>query len=388
VTSTNGSDADRRVGVFREYYLPRSETFVRDHLLHLESWKPLPITTNRLPDSLAVPGLDVIDGSQPQSLPLRIRRGLTRRLGGDTSRLGDAVLADVLRRSEISVVHAHFGTDAAVALPAARAARLPLVATFWGYDATVYPEILQETPSGALLLERWDELFEYSTVIAVSTFLRDELVRRGAPEGEIHVIPSGVPTDKLPWSEPPRDGGILFVGRLVGKKGCADLLRAVSALQHAPTVRIIGDGPLRADLEALAAQLGVDVEFLGVRDSRYVKEAMRAASIVAMPSQRAPDGDCEGMPLVSLEASAMGRPVVGYSHSGMVDSIVSGETGLLAPEGDVDQLAANLDAVLGDPDELLRMARNARAHVESHFELRDCLRRIEGLYDAAAGRST
>ena len=376
----------RQVAVFREYFLPRSETFIRDHLLHLPRWQPTAVTPNRLPDALEVPGVDVIDAWAARSLVTRARTSMQRRRGTDDGQVLDLAIRDALRRARADVVHAHFGTDAAVAFPAVRRAGLPMVVTFHGYDATMHPEFLRESESGALMLDRWDELTSYASIIAVSGFIRDELIRRGVDADRIEVIPCMVITADLPWSPPPPDGGILFVGRLVEKKGCSDLLDAVSRMSCRPTVRIIGDGPLREELEDKAQRNGVDAEFLGVRTSTEVRDALSACSVVALPSKRAQNGDCEGLPVFSLEASAMGRPVVGYAHSGLVESVVSGQTGLLSDEGDVVALAADLERVLRDQDELLRLATNARSHVERHFELADGLARVETVYEDALRR--
>ncbi len=374
----------RRVAVFREVFLPLSETFIRDHLLRLPSWTPVAVTTSRVVGGLEVPGVVVVDASAPE-LRTRARRAVARRLGADEGRLRDLVLADALRQQRVELVHAHFGPDAALVRTAARRAGLPLVATFHGYDATLAPAALREWPTGALLADRWVELLrDAAAIITVSGFLRDELVARGADPQRLHVIACGVDTRIMRWSAPPVDGGLLFVGRLVEKKGCADLLEALSSLANPPRLRIIGDGPLRADLEERARALRVRADFLGARDSDQVHAAMRAASIVAMPSRRAANGDCEGLPVVSLEASAMGRPVVGYRHSGLVESVIDEETGLLAEEGDVRGLAVRLDRLSGNAEERLRLARNARAHVETRFEQRDGLRRVERVYEQVA----
>jgi colanic acid/amylovoran biosynthesis glycosyltransferase len=376
----------RRVAVFRETFLPPSETFVRDHLLNLPSWTPVVLTTHRLSDGLQVPSIAIADANR-LGVMTRARRAVARARGADDEQTREVVLADLLRRERVDLVHAHFGPDAALIRGAARRAGLPLVATFHGYDATMYPEFLRRGPAGARLVDEWDSLMrDVAAVITVSGFLRDELVARGADPERLHVIPCGVDTATMPWSVPPADGGVLFVGRLVEKKGCADLLDAVARLSRRPRVRIIGDGPLRGPLEDRAAELGIDAEFTGVGDSGQVRAAMREASLVAMPSRRAHSGDCEGLPVVSLEASAMGRPVVGYRHSGLVESVISGETGLLAEEGDVGGLAQLLDALLGDAVELERLGRNARRHVEEHFELRSCLQRVERVYEQVAGR--
>jgi glycosyltransferase involved in cell wall biosynthesis len=371
----------RRVAVFRERFLPISETFVRDHLLNLPTWTPVAVTTRRISDGMDVEGVPITDTSRPSGA-LRVAIGLGRRAGVSEPRLREIALRRALRSTRAEVVHAHFGPDAALVQPAARSAGLPLVATFHGFDATIRPEALAETPAGRRLVEGWDDLVEHAAaIVTVSSFLRAELLARGADPDRLLVIPCGVDTATLPWSRPPPGGGLLFVGRLIDKKGCADMLEALALMADPPPVRIVGDGPLRAELEERAGRLRLRAEFLGAHGSERVREEMERASCVVMPSQRAPNGDCEGLPVVSLEASAMGRPVIGYAHSGMVESIRTGETGILVPERDVRGLAAALEQVVGNGPELERLSRNARRHIEDQFELRDVLRRVESVYE-------
>jgi colanic acid/amylovoran biosynthesis glycosyltransferase len=386
MTRTPVQSSDRRVAVFRESFLPLSETFIRDHLLNLPSWAPTMITMRRVRDGLDAPGVPVRNAGADARLTARVKRGIARRAGLGSRLHAEISLSDALRAARAQVVHAHFGPDGALIRRPARRLGLPLVVTFHGYDATTYPEILGRTPRGARLVSDWDALMaDADAIIAVSGFVREELIRRGAQAERIHVIPCGVNTSALPWSLPPDDGGLAFVGRLVEKKGAADLLHAAAALPDPVPVRILGDGPLRADLEALAERLGVEAQFLGAVDSGQVRAAIERSTLVVMPSRRASDGDCEGLPVVSLEASALGRPVVAYAHSGLVESVISGETGRLTPEGDVAGLTTHIKELLGDREERNRLSRNARRHVEAHFELSTCLQRIEDVYADIAG---
>jgi colanic acid/amylovoran biosynthesis glycosyltransferase len=381
-----GGSAGRRVAVFRETFLPRSETFIRDHLMRLDSWSAVALTMRRDQDGLDVPGVPVCNAGQPRGSVLASRI-VARALGARGERLNDIVLSRILGRLGVRLVHAHFGPDGAVVRKAAALANLPLVVTFHGYDATIRADEMRQSLSGQLLVRDWSRLTTgAAAIVTVSDFLRRELVARGVDPDRIRVVPCGVDSGLFSWSPPPAGGGVLFVGRLVEKKGCDDLLAAVARLPSSPRVRIVGDGPLRSGLERRARELRVNAEFLGLRSSDQVRRLIREASVVAMPSKRAANGDCEGLPVTSLEAGASGRPVAGYRHSGLVESVVHGETGLLANEGDVAGLSRNLEGLLGDRVELERLGRNGRDHVKRNFELRDCLRRIEDVYEAVVAQ--
>jgi glycosyltransferase involved in cell wall biosynthesis len=174
---------------------------------------------------------------------------------------------------------------------------------------------------------------------------------------------------------------VLFVGRLVEKKGCEDLLRAVAAGVRSAKLTIIGDGPLREALSRLARELDVPADFLGAQPHERVHDEMRRAQLVALPSRTAADGDQEGLPVVALEAAASGRPVVGYRHSGIPEAVIDGHTGLLALEGDVAGLAAVLAELLDDPDRSQAMGTMARDRATQLFDLTATTARIEDVYD-------
>ena len=110
---------------------------------------------------------------------------------------------------------------------------------------------------------------------------------------------------------------------------------------------------------------------------------MREAQAVVIPSRRAANGDCEGLPVVSLEAAASGRPVVAYAHSGLVESVLDGTTGLLAPEGDVAALAAAVEKLGADADLRAAFGLAAREHAVRSFDIRVTTARIEQVYDRA-----
>lgn len=376
------------VAVFRESFLRPTETFIRDHLLTLPTWRPEVVTTGLRAETLAVPEVPV---------HLAARTGLRGRVAWRAARLTGRpegrVLAPAIRREvraiDPDVVHAHFGPDTAFADLALRGTGYPLIGTFHGYDATLRPDVLAGLGwSANRLVDQGPRLLgRLAAIVTVSAALRDSLLARGAPPDRVRVIPCGVRTDQFTWTPPPATGPILFVGRLVTKKGCADLLRAVAGIPGAPRTVVIGTGPEEAALRRLAGDLRVDVEFRGTATTDQVRAAMRAAVLVAMPSQTTPEGDMEGMPVVSVEAGATGRPVVGYRHSGLVDSVLDGRTGLLAPERDVAGLRGRLAALLADPDRRLAYSRAGRDHVVAHFDLRDCLGRLEQVYDAVRERS-
>ncbi|WP_380174168.1 glycosyltransferase [Kineococcus sp. DHX-1] len=370
--------------VYRQTFLPRSETFVRDHLVRMPRYRTIAVTSRLSEDPLPVPGHDPVVARAASPLP-RVRAAVWRRTGHGPRAHAEA-LADTFRRSRADLVHAHFGPDGALALEPARRARKPLVVTFHGYDVTTEPEHLRSSEDGALLLRRWDQLVRTAGIITVSRFLKDILVARGADPARVHVIGCGVDVDAFEVSPFPERPELVFVGRLVEKKGVGDALEALAGLEDPPHLTVLGDGPLRGELEARAAALRLPVTFRGVATTEEIRSALARATAVVMPSRRAPNGDSEGLGVTALEAGASGRPLVGYAHGGLSEAVVDGVTGRLAPEGDVDGLRAVLRTVLDDLDGAADMGRRAREHVVSSFDQDAQLRRVADVYDEVLSR--
>jgi glycosyltransferase involved in cell wall biosynthesis len=161
------------------------------------------------------------------------------------------------------------------------------------------------------------------------------------------------------------------VGRLTEKKGCEYLIRAMAQVQgHHPDIelQIIGDGPLRPDLERLASQLLKNYHFAGVQPPLDVRNAMNRALLLGAPSVTATEGDSEGLPNVVLEAQAMGLPVVSTRHAGIPEGVLHGETGLLVAERSVDELAQSCLTLINDASLWTQFSERGQTHVREHFD--------------------
>jgi colanic acid/amylovoran biosynthesis glycosyltransferase len=215
----------------------------------------------------------------------------------------------------------------------------------------------------------------------VSEVIRARAIARGADPDSVRVHYTGVPVpDDPPIVEPEWD--VTFIGRFVDKKGADDLVAALGVLRPTrPRALFIGDGPLRARVEASARDLGVDATFTGPLPPAEVALRLAASRILAAPSRTAADGDTEGLPTTVLEAGALGVPVVSTRHSGIPEAVVDGETGLLGDERDVSGLARNLHRLLTDADLRERMGKAARAHIAENFDLARQSRKLEDIYD-------
>lgn len=168
-----------------------------------------------------------------------------------------------------------------------------------------------------------------------------------------------------------RAGTILFVGRLIKRKGVDDLIEALGKLvSDYPNARleVVGDGPEAPALRDLVARSGLEdkVLFYGSLTGEALYRRFRDCDVVAMPSKSMPN-DVEGFGTIFLEAGLAGKPSVGTLSGGIPEAVVNGETGILVPEGDVQSLTSALARLLGDPVLTKRLGENALARVLSQF---------------------
>lgn len=363
--------------VYRSDILPQSETFIREQIIACRHWRGVLIGQRRL-DELELDGLEValLDGWKS---PVCNWLGL----GPDIQ---------TLRRMRPRLLHAHFGPEAVAAAPLARALGIPMLVSLHGYDINIHRDWWEKGQGGARMRRYPTALLKLAQrrdvhFVAVSEALRARAIVYGIAPEKVTTCYIGVDVTKfapglIPLAErPPR---IIFVGRLVEKKGCDILLRAMAMLHRdfpAAELDIVGDGPLRAELKQLARQLDVPARFLGALPSVQVKAALDQARIFCLPSVRAANGDAEGFGLALLEAQAVGLPVVSSAFGGAREGILHGETGYHFEEGDVGTLSDQLGSLLADPEKAAVMGHNARAFAVSRFNIHNCTAALEWLYD-------
>lgn len=361
--------------VFRKRLLPWSETFIAAQVGAMSRYHPVLVGYSRDPHGgKYLEGLDQLLLDDYSVIP-----GLSRLLLKTTGHMPRRWL-DAIAERQPSVVHAHFGTNAPPAIEIARALRLPLVVTYHGVDITAAPRNEKQRKQRSAVFAAADR------VIAVSQFIAESLRAAGcAPQKTIlHYI--GVDTDFFsPGSAPRPASRILFVGRLVTKKGLIHLIRAMERVQQAvPDAEVVvaGDGPLRQAMEREVAARRVRFRFLGVQTPAQVRELMRGASVLCGPGIVAGSGNAEGLPITFLEAQAAGLPVVVSTSGGSDEGVVHGETGFLHSPGDEAAIAAHLLALLTDPQRREAFGAAGRAHMLEDFDLRRQTATLETIYDS------
>ncbi|MFL5825774.1 MAG: glycosyltransferase [Thermoleophilaceae bacterium] len=267
-------------------------------------------------------------------------------------------------------VHAHFAGAAALdAMRVARLRGLPFSLATHGYDIFQSPANLREK-------------HEAAAFAATACQYSARHLRELAPGARIEPIVVGVDPAAFRRGAPTGGDGVLAVARLVEKKGIGFLVDAAAAL---PDVQftVVGDGPLRAELERRG---GDNVRFTGALGGDQVRQLMEQAAVLACPSVIAVDGDRDTMPVVVKEALAMELPVVASDVAG-IPEMVRPEWGVLVPPGDSDAIARALAELLErPPEQRAAMGRAGRAFVVEHCDVRRGAARLAELVREAGAR--
>lgn len=384
---TSTRDPPQRVIVFASQLLPWSQTFIREQVLAMRRWHPILVGERLEPDGLSLDGID-FKLLCPREAG-RLRRWiytLFRLL-----RLPHPPSVRRLRALNASLIHAHFGTVAVDIWPLARALGLPMVVTLHGFDINIYRE-WWEAGNGGWWRRRYPKqllhLAREPTVrfIAVSEAIRRRAIAYGIPEKKITVQYIGVDTKyfrprRTPISQRPKR--VLFVGRLVEKKGTAFLIRAFSDVLYSGVdaeLIIVGEGPLGASLRELAKTLRVPARFLGVMSRSEVRREMEQARVLCLPSITAANGDAEGFGMVLLEAAAVGTPAITSARGGATEGVLNGVSGLRFRECDTQELSNHLKLLLRDTQRLKSMSISSQQFVRDAFDLHKCTKGLEDYY--------
>ena len=210
-----------------------------------------------------------------------------------------------------------------------------------------------------------------SFVLACNQAVSDALAEQlpGIQE-KIHLIPHGV--DLRFWQYRPAlpaTKKLLFVGRLVPKKGLALLLKALTELPEEISLTIVGDGPMSTEWKALAQSLGVAsrVRWMGVLPREGVREQMEQARALVMPSIVDAEGNRDGIPNVVTEAMAMGLPVIGTQVGGLPE-VLTEDTGWITRQENPTVLANAISLCLGQPAQTEQRRAKARLFIEQNFD--------------------
>lgn len=235
---------------------------------------------------------------------------------------------------------------------------------------------------------RWriDEKIRRAKFVAcISHFCRSQGMIFVEPEhwDKMSIVRCGVDLDLFePVAHQGQGHRLLYVGRLAVEKGLPMLLESLKQVAaQSPDVHltVVGDGADRAFLENLTVEMGLakNVEFVGYQSQESVRHYLRQTDIFVLPSF------AEGIPVVLMEAMAMGVPVVTTQIAGVSELVESGENGYLVPPGDSDALVTAIAKLVDDSDRRAQFGQAGRKKVEQHFDISAALGNLKDLVSMA-----
>ena len=301
-------------------------------------------------------------------------------------------LAHRWRSEPYDVVHAHFWMSGLAAVRAARTARVPVLQTFHALGTVKrrHQGTHDTSPPSRLALER-SLCRSVDRVIATCSDEVVELRSMGLPDDRATVIPCGVDTDAFRPLPSPRAARpqLLVIGRIVERKGVGNV---IEALAHLPGVELVVAGGPDPDLLDTDPEVGrlrrladhhavADrVRFVGSVSRADVPGLMSRADVVVAVPWYEPFG------IVPVEAMACGRPVVGSSVGGLLDTVVPGVTGELVPPRRPDLLAPVLRDLLADPARRCSYGHAGRARAVETYQWRQVVAETESVYASLTAR--
>ncbi|MEO1135732.1 MAG: glycosyltransferase family 4 protein [Pseudomonadota bacterium] len=278
-----------------------------------------------------------------------------------------------IKRAGVTHVHVHFGTNAAAVAMLARVLGGPR------YSFTVHgPDELTDAP----LLDFPAKIEHASFVAAISHFCKSQLIRFSSIRAgeKIEIIHCGLQIRDFEESPLPDNHTLVCVGRLCPQKGQAQLPAIAARLKHDfPSLKIvlIGDGEARVEIEKEIArhEVGDHVVIRGWMENSAVREEIKNARAFVLPTF------AEGLPVVIMEALALGRPVISTYVAG-IPELLDGQCGWIVPAGDVDALTAAMrDALGASPNQLCELGREGRARVMAAHDVDKEATKLAALFD-------
>ena len=296
------------------------------------------------------------------------------------------VLAGLLERRKVDLMHVYFGHTGVHLLPFLKRWPKPCVVSFHGMD-------VQTRANDPSYEGRLRELLETVTlVLARSDSLLERLLALGCPPEKLRMNRTGIPLESFPYRErvKPADGAWRLVQacRLIEKKGLDDALHAFAAFRRVhplATFTIAGEGPLLGALERMRDELGLgeSVRFAGFLKGADLCALYHEAHVFLHPSRITADQNQEGVPNAMLEAMATGLPVVATLHGGIPEAVRDGVTGVLVAERDREGLAAALLGMAEEEGRWRAMGAAAAADMAANFEATAQVAKLEACYDEA-----
>ncbi len=321
-----------------------------------------------------------VRGPAPENTDF-IKLGEYHNLAGETGFKQFGIVSEKLlarlKQEKPVLIHAHFGKSGAYALPLAKALDIPLVVTYHGGDATKHSNT--KNSFFRVYNRRRQQLWnDAALILPCSEFIGRELKAKGCPTSKMNVHRNTADPDRFYAGDKKKI--ILFAGRWIEKKGIDTLIKALALVSDQLdnwTVRLLGEGPLKADLIETLKAANIEAELPGWIPADDMPKHFAETTIVCIPSKRATSGDAEGLPMVCIEAQLAACAVIATRHAGIPECIIDNETGFLVEENDHVKFAEKLALLLASPAQAKVMGEKGKIHAEANFNLQTQSLRLE-----------
>ena len=285
-------------------------------------------------------------------------------------------VSEILKRESCVHLHAHFAhvpTDIAM-----------YVSMLSGVSFSFTSHANDLFERGWLLKEKVDRA---GFAVTISEYNRRFLVNKGSLGEKIHVIHCGINTKFFSDVKGKQNNSSIQIGalgRLVEKKGFDTLIYACDLLKKERIsfhVDLLGDGPLRNDIQSLIDKMGLSaqINLIGSIQNKQVPDWLKKKDIFVLPCRKDKQGDMDGIPVVLMEAMAMGMPVISSRISGIPELIDDGENGLLSEPGNAEDLFRAIKKIKCDPNLQIKFHTNAINKIHREFDLTKNVERLSNL---------
>lgn len=367
-----------RICITRSSRYAYSETFIRDQIAWFSDFYDVyPIHSGRFPERKE-------DDTLLSPILFWLLHKIFKIILGRNNIFSNYGMKKYFKNNEVNVVLANYGTSAAHMVPVCKALNIPLLVIFHGHDATD-KKLLNEYK------KEYKELFNYACyIIVVSEEMKSGILKLGAQDEKIKVIPCGVNTSKFkPETDDVQNMNFLAVGRFTPKKGPFYLLKSFQkVVKKYPkaTLTMVGEkSGLYEECQVLVSELEIQdsVNFTGVLTQDKIADLMNSSLAFVQHSITAPNGDMEGTPVSIMEASATGLPVVSTLHGGIKDAVVHERTGFLVREKDINAMADYMLLFCEKPWIRKELGSNGRLHIQENYLQEKQLRKLGDLAEHA-----
>jgi colanic acid/amylovoran biosynthesis glycosyltransferase len=285
--------------------------------------------------------------------------------------------------NNFDIIHCHFGPNGkfGALLKEIGVIKGKLVTSFHGTDMSKH--ILKRGKDTYKSLFKIGDAF-----MPISNYWKKVLIELGFPESKIVVHRMGIELEKFAFKKATHNNGItrfISIGRLVEKKGFEYAIRAIAILVKEFSdieYNIIGDGPLRNNLDSLISILNLKnkVNILGYKTREEIIKLLRKSDVLLAPSVTAKNGDQEGIPIVIMEAMAIGLPVISSYHTGIPELVLDGKSGFLVSEKDVNGIAAKIKYLIKNPEKRIKLCKKARDTIEKYYNVDILNKKLVDIY--------